>query len=147
MGCYEKKVLRTCYKILENIIMMYTNNMFFYRQLTWFTRNNFLLFFFYLIGMPWGKRPLPQKLLLPDEEIPLRLLEYSRFVIICFANISSLRTSFFHRRDVHNLKTHVRSLSACDVHEILGSVSDSQKTGTNAYHDQRNGILKEKCCF
>lgn len=104
-------------------------------------------YFFYLIGMPWGKRPLPQKLLLPDEEIPLRLLEYSRFVIICFANISSLRTSFFHRRDVHNLKTHVRSLSACDVHEILGSVSNSQKTGTNAYHDQRNGILKEKCCF
>lgn len=97
--------------------------------------------------MPWGKRPLPQKLLLPDEEIPLRLLEYSRFVIICFANISSLRTSFFHRRDVHNLKAHVRSLSACDVPEILGSVSDSQKTGTHAYHDQRNGILEEKCGF
>lgn len=94
--------------------------------------------------MPWGKRPFSQKLLLPDEEIPLRLLEYSRFVIICFANISSLRTSFFHRRDVHNLKAHVRSLSACDVHEILGSVSDSQKTGTHAYHDQRNGILEEK---
>lgn len=52
-----------------------------------------------------------------------------------------MRTPLSSFSKVYCCKTHVFSVFAGDVPEILGSFSNPQKIGSHSYHDQRNGIL------
>lgn len=93
----------------------------------------------YSLGLFRGKRSLPQKLHLPNEEIPLRLLESGRSAFIRIAHCGTVRAALLYRWDIHYRQAHVRSVFASYVSKIPWSISHSQKNGTHSYHDKRNG--------
>lgn len=95
----------------------------------------------FLLGMFGGPGSLSQKLLFPNETIFVWLLERGGFVVIHFAYCCSVCASFLHWWNVYHCKTHVCLVSAGHVFEVPGSVSDSPKTGTYAYHDKGNGMF------
>lgn len=52
-----------------------------------------------------------------------------------------MRTPLSSFSEVYCCKTHVFSVFAGDVSEILGSFPYPQKIGTDSYYDKRNGIF------
>lgn len=112
-----------CINVFEDII---------YILQFWFSIN-------LILGMHGGPRSFSQKLLPQDEEIHVRLLECGGFAVIRLTYRGSMRAPFSSFSKVYCCKTHVFSLFAGDVSEVLGSFPYPQKIGSHSYHDKRNG--------
>lgn len=109
------------------------------KNILWHKKVYFFMTCKYFLGLPGSTWTFPQKLLLPNGEIYLWLLEHSGSAVICFARISTVCTSFLHRWKFRHRRTHVCPISPGHVSKILGSVFNPSNTGANTNYDQRDG--------